>query len=205
VSKNQQKTTVEHAEVAAQDNRVVPLARLVCTDPVVDSDLEGLEITLVDQEQRIGRAQDNSVVIDYMRVSRYHARVYTEDGGWAIEDLTSTNGLYVNDKRVEKTALNHGDHLLIASIPFRYELSYNQQQVVDEKSSALLEEIEPSVVKKKLNQNPEATIVMSGSSYASAQESLAVDSTNKRSRLGLIVALGIMLILLSFILVAVLA
>jgi ABC-type multidrug transport system ATPase subunit/pSer/pThr/pTyr-binding forkhead associated (FHA) protein len=49
---------------------------------------------------RIGRAEDNDIVIKLPTISRYHARIIKEGGKLYIEDLGSTNGTFVNGKRV---------------------------------------------------------------------------------------------------------
>ena len=48
----------------------------------------------------IGRAKDNDIVIELPTVSRYHARIIKEGKKLYIEDLGSTNGTFVNGKRV---------------------------------------------------------------------------------------------------------
>jgi pSer/pThr/pTyr-binding forkhead associated (FHA) protein len=62
---------------------------------------------------KIGRLPDNTVVIDNPAVSSHHARVFREDNGFVIEDLQSRNGTYVNQTRVTRQALRHGDVVLI--------------------------------------------------------------------------------------------
>jgi pSer/pThr/pTyr-binding forkhead associated (FHA) protein len=62
---------------------------------------------------KIGRLPDNTVMIDNPAVSSHHARVFREGDGFVIEDLQSRNGTYVNQTRVTRQALHHGDVVLI--------------------------------------------------------------------------------------------
>lgn len=48
----------------------------------------------------IGRAETCQVRLDDLYASLHHARLSSRDGAWLIEDLGSTNGTYVNDRRV---------------------------------------------------------------------------------------------------------
>ncbi|MDZ4870631.1 MAG: Vitamin B12 import ATP-binding protein BtuD [Chroococcidiopsis cubana SAG 39.79] len=48
----------------------------------------------------IGRDEQNDIAIDHPTVSRYHARISRQDGTFAIADLNSSNGTFVNGKRV---------------------------------------------------------------------------------------------------------
>jgi predicted component of type VI protein secretion system len=63
----------------------------------------------------IGRAPDNDVHIDNLAVSDHHARLYAEGGKMIIEDLGSLNGTYVNDLRIDRTALRDGDNIQIGN------------------------------------------------------------------------------------------
>lgn len=67
------------------------------------------EIPLTQAATTIGRLPDNTVQIDNLAVSGHHAKIYWDDGHYVIEDLGSLNGTYVNDKRVGKATLIHGD------------------------------------------------------------------------------------------------
>jgi len=62
----------------------------------------------------VGRKPDNDIVIDNPAVSGHHCRLSLEGGAYFVEDLASTNGTYVNDKRVQKSGLRHGDMVGIA-------------------------------------------------------------------------------------------
>jgi Protein of unknown function (DUF3662)/Inner membrane component of T3SS, cytoplasmic domain len=61
----------------------------------------------------IGRAPDNSLVLFDGRVSRHHARLYGRRGALLLADLGSTNGSWVNDRRVEEMALGEGDRIRV--------------------------------------------------------------------------------------------
>lgn len=61
----------------------------------------------------IGRAPDNALVIHDTRASRHHARLFARSGVLLISDLGSTNGSWVNDRRVEEMALGEGDRIRV--------------------------------------------------------------------------------------------
>jgi len=54
-----------------------------------------------DQGTTIGRSPECDVFLDDITVSRAHARVRQDVGGWVIEDAGSTNGTYVNRRLIE--------------------------------------------------------------------------------------------------------
>ncbi len=70
----------------------------------------------------IGRLDDNDVCVPDRWVSRHHARIVCDGMRYAIEDLGSKNGLFVNGKRVSGSiALEDGDCIQIAP---RYQLTF---------------------------------------------------------------------------------
>jgi pSer/pThr/pTyr-binding forkhead associated (FHA) protein len=68
----------------------------------------------------IGRLASNDVQIPNQRVSRLHAKIHEENGGWILEDAHSVNGLIYEGNRVERVALAHGDRILIAPTAVLY-------------------------------------------------------------------------------------
>ncbi len=71
----------------------------------------------------IGRSSASDIVLkndDY--ASGRHARLTRHAGLLYVEDLSSTNGTFVNGRKaVGATALKHGDTVRIGSTTFRYE------------------------------------------------------------------------------------
>ncbi|MCK4726862.1 MAG: FHA domain-containing protein [Anaerolineales bacterium] len=55
---------------------------------------------LITNELYIGREVTNDITIDDAEVSRKHARLIMQAGGYLLEDLGSTNGTYVNGQRL---------------------------------------------------------------------------------------------------------
>src|SRR5262249_18420736 len=57
----------------------------------------------------IGRLPDNAIVIDHSAVSGHHACLSLDGSNFVLEDLGSTNGTLVNERRVTRHTLRHGD------------------------------------------------------------------------------------------------
>jgi pSer/pThr/pTyr-binding forkhead associated (FHA) protein len=72
----------------------------------------------------VGRGPRADFVVDAALVSRVHCHLSTSDAGLAVEDLKSTNGTFVNDERIRKSALRVGDRLRLG----RLELSVSEQR-----------------------------------------------------------------------------
>ncbi|HEV8229418.1 MAG TPA: DUF3662 and FHA domain-containing protein [Candidatus Limnocylindria bacterium] len=64
----------------------------------------------------IGRDEENDVVLDDPRVSRKHAEIRLRLGRYTLYDLQSTNGTYVNGRRVAEVVLNDGDRISVAGL-----------------------------------------------------------------------------------------
>jgi hypothetical protein len=70
----------------------------------------------------IGRSPDADVVLASTEVSRRHAEIVPEDGGWILVDLGSTNGLRLNGRAVGvPTLLTDGDAIEIGPTELVFE------------------------------------------------------------------------------------
>jgi hypothetical protein len=106
---------VMHAEEAADRTARVPVLLIRA-----GGGREGERVRLEADLLTIGRNPENHLFLDDVTVSRHHARVVRDATGFAIEDLNSLNGTYVNRKRVERYHLSDGDELQIG----KFKLSF---------------------------------------------------------------------------------
>jgi len=75
----------------------------------------------LDQEiMTIGRKMDNDIHIDNLAVSGNHARILTILDDSFIEDLGSTNGTFINGKKISKHALKNGETIAIGKHELKY-------------------------------------------------------------------------------------
>src|SRR5688500_13130288 len=84
--------------------------------------IAGRRYKLADGEYIIGRRSDCQIFVPDMRVSRQHARLWRDNEIWAVEDLGSNNGTFVNGVKVQQaTAIRHDDEIVIANNRIRVE------------------------------------------------------------------------------------
>jgi len=130
--------------ILQRDNRIQQLEgdlekRIATVAPVEPSSHAGEEVTLegparvlirtdgntdfvhvLGRRTRIGRGPDNELVLDTKHISRYHAVLLAGPVHTSIEDLNSTNGVFVNGKRVARQVLKDGDRVAVGRTQFRY-------------------------------------------------------------------------------------
>jgi pSer/pThr/pTyr-binding forkhead associated (FHA) protein len=71
------------------------------------------EYPLMKESVTIGRNEDNTITIDNLAVSGYHARIDPAGPDFILTDLQSTNGTFVNDKKIVSHRLAHGDNVIV--------------------------------------------------------------------------------------------
>lgn len=67
----------------------------------------------------VGRSPECDIHVDHPGLSRLHARLVPTDDGVLVEDLDSTNGIFVNDRRVRRHVLRIGDEIGFDTVRFR--------------------------------------------------------------------------------------
>ena len=126
---------IKHAPAAGMTERVDPVA---CLDQRVRRQAsaippdqpgsylevqgtgETLVVALVPGVTHIGRGLVADLRLDENSVSRRHAMLVHDENGTRILDDRSSNGTFVNGRRVNQANLKHGDVLLLGRVTLRY-------------------------------------------------------------------------------------
>jgi pilus assembly protein CpaF len=73
-------------------------------------------------EINVGRVQGNDLMLPKGNVSKHHARLLYRDGRFIVTDLKSTNGTYVNGRKISQaTIVREGDKIYIGDFVLRLE------------------------------------------------------------------------------------
>jgi len=84
------------------------------------------QIVLKQGDMNIGRRPGSEILLDNMAVSGNHASIFTIGEDSFVQDLNSTNGTFVNNKRISKHHLDDGDVITIGN----HSLTYRNEKAV---------------------------------------------------------------------------
>ena len=68
----------------------------------------------------LGRAVECIVRTDDAMVSRRNCKISVQGGRWSVEDLNSANGTFINERRIQRDPLSHGDVIRCGSLQVRF-------------------------------------------------------------------------------------
>jgi len=93
------------------------------------NNVAGVKVLLLAPKYRLGRGDENDVVIDDDLISREHAVIERlsvagadDNAHFMIRDLDSTNGTFVNHKQIKEALLNEGDLIRLGQTFFQFSL-----------------------------------------------------------------------------------
>lgn len=82
----------------------------------LEGENEGVEIKLTpSRELNIGRSEESDVFLGEKKISRRHCQIFVESDKVRIVDLESTNGTFVNNKKISEMELRSGDKVKVGS------------------------------------------------------------------------------------------
>jgi pSer/pThr/pTyr-binding forkhead associated (FHA) protein len=96
-----------------------------------DDDLLTLRV-LPGGARTVGRSVRADFVVEAAMVSRVHCRLVSDrNGQLEVEDLNSTNGTFVNGRRIDRAVLVHGDRLRIGRLELVVSLDEGREREKD--------------------------------------------------------------------------
>jgi DNA-binding NtrC family response regulator len=87
---------------------------------LLDTERAGSVFPLTRESLRVGKAQDNDIVIDHPTVSRNHAVVSRQGDRFLVQDLGSTNGTFLDGAQVREAFLRPGALLEVGDVRLRF-------------------------------------------------------------------------------------
>jgi pSer/pThr/pTyr-binding forkhead associated (FHA) protein len=120
----------------------------------------------------IGRLPENTICISNMGISRRHSKIERDaNNTYVLSDLNSLNGTFVNNSKVKKTALSHGDKITIGKYTILFEDAEKKAAATQEpqsKPESPPESINEEYAMHDLARQPEQTSVETGEKDAAA-------------------------------------
>ncbi len=101
------------------------------------------EYVLKGDTLKVGRKQDNDIVIKNPAVSSYHCVIEKKGDMFSVEDLGSTNGTSVNDNRVQKCGLHNNDVIGVAKHQLVFLESDSHSAVAEHTAIGITATVEP--------------------------------------------------------------
>ena len=100
----------------AQDDLAVPMSSVPRDGAVLivrAGPQAGERLELGEGTTLLGRHPDSDIMLDDITVSRRHVAIERTSEGYVVRDEGSLNGTYINQERVDRAVLRHGDELQI--------------------------------------------------------------------------------------------
>lgn len=91
---------------------------------VMQGSQKGTDFRLYEGTNSIGAAADNDIVITDEYLSSKHAAIRFEDGRYELRDHESTNGSFVNEKKIDREELIDNDSVRFGRTEFRFKALY---------------------------------------------------------------------------------
>src|SRR5712691_11510608 len=145
------------------------MAKLILkfNDAVID------QIEIKPGDMAIGRRPGSDVLLDNLAVSGNHANIFTVGEDSFIQDLDSTNGTFINNKKITKHHLKNGDIILIGKHSIIY-VNDKVEKSADNFAKTLI--INPAASKAAAQADAQKPTVVAGADKKPAEAASGVDT-----------------------------
>ena len=120
-------------------------------------------------EITVGRKPDNDVVIDNPAVSSHHCRILLVGDTFFVEDLNSTNGVFLNARKIVKSGLQHNDVIGIA----KHALKFIDERKA-ESGTAVVQPAKPPAADATMMISPGKQQQLASAATTAAQKKIAI-------------------------------
>lgn len=133
----------------------------------LDGENEGVEIKLSPpREIYIGRSEESDVFLGEKKISRKHCQILVSEDQVRIVDLESTNGSFVNGKKISELTLKKGDKIKVGSSVIEVEIiSRSEANSEAPTGSKAKEKSGPKIPPKKIQEKKKDKEADSGTVY----------------------------------------
>ncbi|MBX7147911.1 FHA domain-containing protein [bacterium] len=122
VSKVEAENTPLPPREQTSENSTLPASNFKLVFIEADGDLDISEFPMKDNVS-IGRSPSNDLVLNAPKVSRQHAAINKYKDQYVIIDLKSSNGIFVNGRKVDEHTLNEGDEITVGGFKMIFKKS----------------------------------------------------------------------------------
>jgi len=122
---------------------------------------QGREYT-IDQAVILGRLDSSDIPIHDRKASREHAKVYRQGQRYAIVDLNSSNGTFVNGSRITKVLLESGDEIRIGTVALRFQDPEAEAQREKQAAASGRKSLDEAFAGKPAAKDDSAPVVLKG-------------------------------------------
>jgi hypothetical protein len=132
------------------------------------------EFNMTKERYTIGRLPDNDVRIDNPAVSGHHSLIINILNDSFLEDLSSTNGTYVNGKLIKKHALQHGDVVTVGHHQLRFvETVAEEEEQDDEFARTMIIDSSQEAMQQTAMESASAASASSGAAVSTGETTQA--------------------------------
>jgi len=123
------KTVVEEVEEVEDKTRIVKKGFATAWLTVIEGKDKGRTFDVINERvTSIGRDSVNDVVLDDGTVSRKHAKVSFKNSKYFIHDLASSNGTFVNEKKIDVSEIKDGDLIYIGDVTLTFKTIQKKEE-----------------------------------------------------------------------------